>query len=51
MNRLAFLNDLCSYIGVKDQRSLAKVLDVSGRKETVLKLRELIKIYAVPSDD
>ena len=51
MNKLTFLNDLCSYIGVKDPRSLAKVLDVSNRKDTVIKLRELIKIYAVPSDN
>lgn len=51
MNKLTFLNDLCSYIGVKDPRSLAKVLDVSNRKDTVIKLRELIKMYAVPSDD
>lgn len=51
MNKLGFLTDLCSYIGVKDPRSLAKVLNVSNRKDTVLKLRELIKIYAVPSDN
>lgn len=51
MNKLTFLSDLCSYIGVKDPRSLAKVLDVSNRKDTVLKLRELIKSYAGPADD
>ena len=38
-------------IGVKDPRSLAKVLDVSNRKDTVIKLRELIKSYAEPADD
>lgn len=46
MNSLGFLNELESYIGVKDARTLAKVLNVSGRKNTVYKLRELIKIYA-----
>lgn len=46
MNSLGFLNDLEEYIGVKDARTLAKVLDVSGRKNTVYKLRDLIKIYA-----
>lgn len=51
MNKLTFLSDLCSFIGVKDARSLAKVLNVNGRKNSVIKLRELIKIYADPSDD
>lgn len=51
MNNLTFLSDLCSYIGVKDHRSLAKVLDVTNKRNTVIKLRELIKIYAVPSDN
>lgn len=51
MNKLTFLNGLCSFIGIKDPRSLAKVLDVSNRKDIVIKLRELIKIYADPSDD
>jgi hypothetical protein len=46
MNSLGFLNDLEKYIDVKDARTLAKVLGVSGRKNTVYKLRDLIKIYA-----
>lgn len=46
MNSLGFLKDLEAYIGVKDARTLAKVLEVSGRKNTVYKLRELIKMYA-----
>lgn len=51
LNKITFLPELCSYIGVKDPRSLAKVLNVSNRKDTVIKLRELIKSYAGPADD
>ena len=51
LNKITFLPELCSYIGVKDPRSLAKVLNVSNRKDTVIKLRELIKSYAEPADN
>jgi group I intron endonuclease len=42
LNKLSFLQDLCDYIGVKDQRSLAKVLNLKGRKETIIYLRNII---------
>lgn len=51
MNKLTFLNDLASFINVKDTRTVGKVLGVSGKKDIILKLKELIKMYAVPSDD
>lgn len=51
MNKLTFLNELASYIGVKDTRTVGKVLGVSGKRDIVNKLKELIKMYAVPSDD
>lgn len=51
MNKLTFLNDLASFVGVKDTRTIGKVLGVSGKRDIINKLKELIKIYAVPSDD
>lgn len=51
MNKLTFLNDLANFVGVKDTRTLGKVLDVSGKRDIINKLKELIKIYAVPSDN
>lgn len=52
LNNLKYLNDLASFIGVKDTRSLGKVLDVTYKKDIHNKLKEiLIKMYAVPLDD
>lgn len=51
MNKLTFLNELADYIGVKDTRTVGKVLGVSGKRDIINKLKELIKIYAEPSDD
>lgn len=52
LNDLKYLNALSEYIGVKDPRSLAKVLNVTNKKDSHNKLKEiLIKMYAVPSDD
>lgn len=51
MNKLTFLNDLASFVGVKDTRTVGKVLGVSGKRDIINKLKELIKIYAVPSDN
>lgn len=51
MNNLKFLNELASYISVKDTRTVGKVLGVSGKRDIINKLKELIKMYAVPSDD
>lgn len=52
LNDLKYLNTLSEYIGVKDPRSLAKVLNVTNKKDSHNKLKEiLIKMYAVPSDD
>lgn len=43
MNRITFLNDLCEYLGVKDQRTVAKMLGLTSRKELVKKLIEISK--------
>ena len=43
MNRITFLNDLCIYLGVKDHRTVAKILGLKGRKELVKKLIEISK--------
>ena len=43
MNRITFLNDLCEYLDVKDQRTVAKMLGLTGRKELVKKLIEISK--------
>ena len=43
MNKLTFLNSLCEYMGVKDQRTVAKMLGLKGRKELVDKLLEVNK--------
>lgn len=43
LNNLKFLEDLCIYIGVKDTRSLGKVLDVKYKKEIINKLKEIIE--------
>lgn len=51
MNKLTFLNDLAEFIGVKDTRTVGKVLGTSGKRDIINKLKELIKMYAVPSDD
>jgi predicted RNA-binding Zn-ribbon protein involved in translation (DUF1610 family) len=51
MNKLTFLTDLCNFIGVKDHRTLAKILEVTNKKDTVNKLRELVKMYAEQSDN
>jgi hypothetical protein len=51
MNRLNFLNDLAEFIGVKDTRTVGKVLGVSGKRDIIIKLKELIKIYADPADE
>ena len=51
MNKLTFLNDLAEFVRIKDTRTIGKVLGVSGKRDIINKLRELIKIYAVPSDD
>lgn len=46
LNDLKFLKDLAFEIGVKDTRSLGKVLDVQYKKDILYKLKELMKIYA-----
>lgn len=46
LNNLTFLKDLALFIGVKDTRSLGKVLDVTYKKDILNKLKELVKIYA-----
>ena len=51
MNKLTFLNDLANFIGVKDTRTIGKVLGVSGRRDIINKLKELIKMYADPADE
>ena len=40
-NRLSFLKDLCGHINVKDCRTLAKLLDVSNRKQIVKRLIQI----------
>lgn len=42
-NKLTFLSNLCDCIGVKDQRTVAKILDCSSRKELVKKLIDISK--------
>ena len=39
------------YVGVKDTRTIGKVLGVSGRRDIINKLKELIKMYADPADE
>ena len=51
MNRLTILNDLANFVGVKDTRTVGKVLGVSGKRDIINKLKELIKMYADPADD
>lgn len=51
MNKLTFLNDLANFIDVKDTRTIGKVLGVSGRRDIINKLKELIKMYADPTDE
>lgn len=52
LNNLKYLNSLAEYVGIKDTRSLGKVLDVKYKKDIHNKLKEiLIKMYAVPSDE
>lgn len=43
LNNLRFLDGLCNYIGIKDTRSLGKVLDVKYKKEIIGKLKEIIE--------
>lgn len=43
MNKLTFLNDLCDFLNIKDQRTVAKIFGLKGRKELVLKLIEISK--------
>lgn len=43
MNNLKFLYQLCEHIGVKDTRSLGKVLGVIHKKEIVAELKNIIK--------
>lgn len=43
LNNLKFLNDLAQFIGVKDTRSLGKVLGVKYRKDILLELKNIIK--------
>lgn len=43
LNNLKFLDNLCEYIGVKDTRTLGKVLDVKSKREIINKLKEIIK--------
>lgn len=51
LNNLKFLNDLANFVGVKDTRTIGKVLDVSGKRDIIYRLEELIKIYAEPADE
>ena len=48
-NNLKFLNDLAQFIGVKDIRSLGKVLGVKYRKDILLELKNIIK--CTPSNE
>ena len=43
LNDLKFLKDLAVYIGVKDTRSLGKVLGVRYKKDILLQLKNIIK--------
>lgn len=43
LNNLKFLNDLAQFIGVKDTRSLGKVLGVKYKKDILLELKNIIK--------
>lgn len=43
MNRLSFLQSLCSDLQVKDMRTVAKILGLKNRKELVIKLQEISK--------
>lgn len=42
-NKLNVLNELCLFLGIKDSRTLAKLLDCANKKEIVLKLIEISK--------
>ena len=43
LNNLKFLNTLAQFIGVKDIRSLGKVLEVKYKKDILFKLKNIIK--------
>ena len=43
LNNLKFLNTLAQFIGVKDTRSLGKVLEVKYKKDILFKLKNIIK--------
>ena len=43
LNNLKFLNDLSLYIGLKDTRSLGKILDVQYKRDIVKVLQNMIK--------
>lgn len=51
LNNLLFLNDLCDFLNIKDCRTVSRILNVTNKKSIIIKLKELIKIYAEPSDD
>jgi group I intron endonuclease len=42
------LDPLLSLVGVSDWRSLTTILDTTSRKDFLLKLKELVKMYAEP---
>ena len=42
-NDLKFLKDLAAFVGLKDTRSLGKLLDLRYKKEIVWKLKDIIK--------
>lgn len=43
MNNLTFIQDLCTFLNVKDHRTVAKILNVNNKKDLVTKLIEISK--------
>ncbi len=43
LNNLTFLKELVNYVGLKDTRSLGKLLGVTYKKEILYKLKDIIK--------
>lgn len=43
MNNLTFIQDLCTFLNVKDHKTVAKILNVNNKKNLVTKLIEISK--------
>lgn len=43
MNNLTFIQDLYTFLNVKDHRTVAKILNVNNKKNLVTKLIEISK--------